>query len=369
MYDLQPAILRTNKQINKESRRVLYIENLFVLVKYPQGFGLDEVLTEDLTLLAAKEDDVRCFRSDLLISLHVDLCLPGKIDFPIESQIVIAANELPVFCRLLKRFDDKISGFLSGLILSLGVFPSYTLDVDASAHMKKSSRVSWKSRPLLQQRKLLEPFAGLHSMTNLKIADMDGKTQYINVKLMEDVKKRASRAPYSMEEVLDTSAKINEKGNEAFRAGDFALAQSLYESALVTREEGSRYLEEGELAGQTYLLQATGLLGLRIGSNLVAALLRLQQWTAAHEKATKVINMVEKTGKNIVFEPGALAKLYHRRALASQGMGKMARAVEEIHEALSFDPKNTQMKAKLKEWKLQPKDPNQVQAALKALTM
>lgn len=364
MYDLQPAILRTNKQINKESRRVLYNENLFVLVKYPQGFGLDEVLTQDLTLLAAKEDDVRCFRSDLLISLHVDLCLPG-----IESQIVIAANELPVFCRLLKRFDDKISGFLSRLILSLGVFPSYTLDVDASAHMRKSSRVSWKPRPLLQQRKLLEPFAGLHSMTNLKIADMDGKTQYINVKLVEDVKKRASRAPYIMEEVLDISAKINEKGNEAFRAGDFALAQSLYESALVAREDGSRYLEEGELAGQTHLLQATGLLGFRIGSNLVAALLRLQQWTAAHEKATTVINMVEKIGKNIVFEPGALAKLYHRRALASQGMGKMARAVKEIQEALSFDPKNTQMKAKLKEWKLQSKDPNQVQAALKALTM
>ncbi|KAL9135461.1 MAG: hypothetical protein Q9175_003348 [Cornicularia normoerica] len=112
-------------------------------------------------------------------------------------------------------------------------------------------------------------------MTDLKIGDAGGKTNYIDAQLMRDVKERASRPAYSTEEVLDTSAKIKEPGNEAFRAA--------------SGQEGS------------------------------------------------------------VFDLGKVVKLYHRRALASEGMGKMARAVEEIREALCLDPNNTQIEAKLKE--------------------
>ena len=54
--------------------------------------------------------------------------------------------------------------------------------------------------------------------------------------------------------------------------------------------------------------------------------------------------------KKIVFDPGEMAKFYHRRALASKRMGKTARAVEEVRKALCLDPKNTKMKANL-EWK------------------
>ena len=94
----------------------------------------------------------------------------------------------------------------------------------------------------------------------------------------------------------------------------------------------------------------------------------------AHKGATKVIEhmrSVEGTEMEIQFDIRQVVKLYYRRALASEGMGNMARAVEEIREALRLDPNNTRLKAKLREWKMQEDSAKRarVQAALKALTM
>lgn len=158
-----------------------------------------------------------------------------------------------------------------------------------------------------------------------------------------------------MGEILDKSTKIKDKGNEAFRAGDFTLADSLYNLAMENLDTGTRYLNThrregvpGDMPEKIYL-RAHFLLVHRICFNSVAALLCLQQWMAAHEKANTSIGMIESAAKEIVFDPGEMAKFYHRRALASKGMGKTARAVEEVRKALCLDPKNTKMKANLKE--------------------
>ena len=104
----------------------------------------------------------------------------------------------------------------------------------------------------------------------------------------------------------------------------------------------------------------------RILSNLVVTLLHLQRWVDAHTKATNFLgcmDIIESSKEKTLISPGELAKLHHQRALASEGMGRTDRAIEEMHEALCLDPTNTRMKAKLKEWKLQ-----RVQAGLKAWT-
>ncbi|CAD6577001.1 MAG: hypothetical protein ASARMPREDX12_008077 [Alectoria sarmentosa] len=376
LYDFQPAILLTNKQINKEARHFLYDENLFVLIRAPQSVEFESIWLEELTPLATKEDKVCCFRSALRISLQVDIGVQVKRDLRLESQVVIAANELPVLCSILKKIDNEGPGILSDLKLVLAIFPSYQLDVDAFAHTGPSSRGSWNPRSLSQQRRLLEPFAMLHSMTNLEIADVNGDTQNIDAQLMVDVKKRASRS-LSTEEVLDGSAKIKEQGNKAFHAGNFELAYSLYMSALGNIEAGERYLDEryfdtstreGALAEQKYF-QAHFLMASRIWSNSIAALLRLQRWTAAHKKATIGIEKIKSVRGEITFDPGEVAKIYFRRALSSEGMGKNSRAIEEVREALSLDPNNAKMKAKLQEWKLQARNPKQVEAVLRALTV
>ena len=54
-----------------------------------------------------------------------------------------------------------------------------------------------------------------------------------------------------------------------------------------------------------------------------------------------------------MFDYGKIAKLYYRRALASEGIGKMAQAVGEIGKVLRLDPKDTKIKAELKESRLQ----------------
>lgn len=369
LYDLQPAILSTNQQINKEGHSILYNDNLFVLVRYPYVFEFVPEFwaeTVDLTLIATGENEV-C--SGLSISMQVDLGVigyPEDLVFRAESQFVIAANELPVLCGCLKKLDnegdDEDLRFFTTLKLVLKIFPSYRLGVDAFVNREKSSRVSRSPRSLPQQRKLLEPFAALHSVKDPEIADVDGKTQYVDAQLVEYVKEMARQPPDSMSEVLDKSSKLKEQGNQAFRSGDFTLADSLYTLAKDNLDTGIRYCSSASKEGvpsdmpETTYFRAHFLLALQISFNSVAALLCLQQWMAAHEKATMIIGHINLAEKEIRLDPGEMAKIYRRRALASKGMGETARAVEEIHEA------RTKMAAT---WK----DSKQLRAALKTLTI
>ena len=346
LYNFQPAILLTNKRINIEARRLLYDENMFVLVRYPPVFPWDALRIRDLTLLAVKEDEVHCSMSSSRISLRVDL----KYDIPyheheqfMKPRFVMAANELEILCKSLERLDQKCPGFFIGLNVKLGIFPRYQLVANASAITGLSRPLVWVSRPFPEQRILLEPFSTLHSVKNLEIASVDGKTERIDAQLMEEVKERASGLPPSIEEVMVTTTKIEDHGNEAFRARDFLRASILYKSAW-----------ENLKARKYYYYRETRLqLGLRIRSSLVAALLRLQLWSEAHKTATGQIKEIARNEDiewEIDYDPCDLAKIYYQRALASEGMEKLTQAVEEIREALRFDPNNMEMKARLEEW-------------------
>ena len=381
LFDFQPKILLVNKQINKEARGFLYRDNLFVLIRYPYviepEFWTDLDLTLDLTQVAAGANAVSKFRSALLISLQVDFRVPADDIFHDESQFVIAGSELPVFCRILKQLDNVINDereSIPGFRLVLRMFPSYRLGADAFVNTRSSKRLSKRPHSLPHQRALLEPFVALHGITKIEIADGDGKGQYIDAQLMADIKERASQPPDSMKVILNESDKIKVKGNEAFRASDFSLAYSLYSLALQNLNSGRRYLNtdtrEGvpsDMPEETYY-RAHLLLAMRIRSNSVAALLHLQQWVTAHERATEIIEKIRFAKGEISINPDEVVKIHHRRALASKGMGKIPHAVEEIREALSLDPRNTRMKAELKEW-LYAMNQKEVQAAMKALSM
>ena len=289
-----------------------------------------------MTLLAVGENQVRCFRSKLLVSLQVDLGLIGAPEdyvFGAESQFVVAADEIPVLCRGLKKLDNEGDNeelrLFSMIELVLRMFPSYRLDVEAFVNIEPSRRVLWIPHSLPQQRKLLEPFATLHSITNMKVTDVEGKTQYVDAQLAEDVKETARRLD-SMGEILDESTKIKERGNEAFRAGDFTLADSLYKLAMDNLDTGARYCSQGSKEGvsgdmpeQTYF-RAHFLLALQICSNSIAALLRLRQWEAAHNKAIEAIEKIKLAEMEISLDPGVVAKIHHRRVLASNGMRETA---------------------------------------------
>ena len=252
-HDFQPAILRTSKHINSEARRFLYNDNLFVLVRYSHAHRdpFDLLRTQGLTLLAAKADEVDCFRSSLRISMHVDLYIQGREDSGVESQFVIAANELLFFCKILRQLNNKWPGLLAALNLVLGVFPSSQLHIEASEDIGPSRQITWSPRSLTQQRILLEPFTTLHSMLEFNIADVHGKTERLDARLMQNVKKQATQSPNSMEGSMATIAQLKEQGNEAFRAGDFLLANKLYGSTMQTM---TSYLttanHKGELTAQ-----------------------------------------------------------------------------------------------------------------------
>lgn len=361
LYDFQPAILLTNKKINNEAHRFLYNHNLFVLVRYPPTPPLDALLTGEIAPLPVKEDEVHCSLSSSRLSLCVDIHVHDLVDeelnnFLVEPGFVMAANELGILCKILVRLDQEFPGFLTRLNLKLGIFAGHQLIANASATTESSSPLVWKSRPSPEQRMLLEPFSTLHSVKNFDLASMDGKTECIDAQLMKDVKERAGRLSPSMEEVAVTASKLEDQGNEAFRAGDFLHACVLYRSAWGNLKGWIYYHHRAFSIDQPEFNEgnrARVQVGLRIRSSLVAALLRLQLWSEAHMSAAEEIKAMVDTrtfGSVYYYDLRDVAKLYYLGALASEGMGKLTQAVKEIREAMRCDPNNTEMKATFDEW-------------------
>ena len=342
LYDFQPAILRTNKRINSEARRFLYDENLFVRVRYSSGFTDSELLTRGLTLLADEEDDERCSSYPSPISLRVDLIHHGRRKLPLKLNpiFMMAAQELEVLCKYLEKFDQEWPGFLMDLKVKVGIFPRF-----------------WSSRPFPQQRILLEPFNILHSVNNFEIISMDGNIERIDATLMKEVKEKAGGLPPSIEGVVIAATKIEDYGNEAFRAGDFWHAAALYKSAW--DDLGARhYYYRQRLSNPAEFFESDrGRLHVRLRL-WVATLLCLQLWNEAHKTATQEIKSIagiKDFGSGTYCGPSDLAKLYYLRAQASEGMGKLTQAVEDIREALRFDPNNMEMKTKWEKWAIRAK--------------
>ena len=352
LYDFQPAILLTNKRINSEARRFLYDDNMFVLVRSNLKNHLGVLRTSGLTLLAAKEDETRFFRSSLRIAIHVDLDLryTGWENDPLESRFVIAAHELWHFCKILDRFDNQWQIFPQ-LHVTLGIFPYCQQDVDSSGITGLSKPMVWGSRPFPEQRMLLEPFGTLHSLKNLDITSVDGKTERIDAQLIKCIKERAGRLLPSIEELMVTTTNIEDQGNEAFHTGDLVQAASLYKSARKNLKAG--YYWTADDFPEHSVICVHHRLKLRIMSKLIAVLLRLQLWSKASKKTTKGIKEITITkhvAGGTLYDTGELAKLYYQMALASEGMGDLSQAVEQIREALRFHPTNMEMKAKLEKW-------------------
>lgn len=176
-----------------------------------------------------------------------------------------------------------------------------------------------------------------------------------------------------MEEVLDTATEFEEQGNEPFWLGDFGLACSWYVAALKSMDESNRYLtgiQEMKFAGQTHVEIHLRFEYDSIGSPRSFACNSGKPLT--RKDASEIledIEYIQLITEKTVFGPAETAKLHLRRALTSEGMGRMARAVGEICDVISLDPINTRMKVELREWKPKVKEPKQIQAALEALTI
>lgn len=333
-YDFQPAILLANKRIYNEARHFLYNDNLFVIVRSagcpnPYSRPMDGFQRPVVTQLAAKKDEIRSLKSARRISMHVDV-LYRKEDLRNASYFVIAGHERPVFCKFLKQLDNTaIPGFLSELRLVLGILPSHQMNVQTSTKTMTSSRVVRNPLSLPEQRMLLEPFAILHSVRNVTIVAVNGRTKCLDKQLIEDVKRSAARSPDSMEEALIAASKIKDQGNEVFRAGNFQIAYEMYDSAWVEiRARVRDFMLESEKdhpLGSTNF-DAHFLLMLRLLSNSAAAAICLQQWEAAHEKTTQAIKTLEtimellrNLGREFICDPSEVATIYRRRSRASEG--------------------------------------------------
>ena len=348
MYDFQPAILTTSKRINDEARRVLYNDNKFVLVRYHvrgDFHHFHHLWDPNLTPLSLKSDHVRYFWSTQTVSLHVDLYLNGLERLCAEPQFVIAVDELPLFCRALERHITVSPDLFAGLELGLSDSSFHQLDVDDSLMTASTRLAGWSPHSLMQKRMLLEPFTMIRGLKTFTIAVLNGKTGDFDARLIEAIKKRVCRLPATMEEVFVQTASIEDRANEAYRAGHLWLAKSLYDLAeedlaatLFKTEniEGAHNI--GSKTGHTYFW-----MWVRLRSSQLAALLGVQYWEAAFAQADELIGYLKRIkdgriGITIKRDEEEVKKLYRLRNLAREGMEKEVQDMNEHCAALQLDP-------------------------------
>jgi tetratricopeptide (TPR) repeat protein len=120
--------------------------------------------------------------------------------------------------------------------------------------------------------------------------------------------------------LLATADEIKQRGNEAFKAGSNDLAANLYGDAIRAAREASK--DEDAQPEASKLLVS-------LHSNVAAAFLKLEQWDAAIQAASSVLEVESD-------HPKAL----YRRGVARKHLRQRGEAKEDLVRAVKLDPKN-----------------------------
>lgn len=150
----------------------------------------------------------------------------------------------------------------------------------------------------------------------------------------------------SSDDAAAVVAKIRERGNKFFAAGDLTLAVATYDQAIALQPS-----PPAPALAACY-------------GNRAAAQIKLKAFMFAERDATSALQLVEKLAdtKSVVLR----LKVLYRRAVARKAQGKLAGAVEDLRSVLTLQPTNAQAVALLKETEAEITKRNEQQASAAA---
>ena len=179
IYRFNPAILRTNKQIESEARRVLYYENLLVRI-HSDGSVLSSqefqssfiAATYGLPILAGGDFTLRAKYPAMEVNLLTIYSPPdGFLNYGEtgywQDCFLIASDDLPTFCWILLMHGQSRHQPLEELTIAIEM----THDIDMIAD-KNDVTVSHQVdvKPMSPRiSRLLEPFRSLHYLKAVHI--------------------------------------------------------------------------------------------------------------------------------------------------------------------------------------------------------
>ena len=310
MYHFHPAILAVSRQINHEAGQTLR-ENLFV--KYTtmtSQYEMDDLQFRGLPIVAEGDSASRVTysASELTMIRVKETC----DSWPLVH--MFAGDDMTTFCRILSRRG------LFGTSLSIAI--------------------TGTAKTTTSKLKLLEPFRRLNSIGSVRInAQID--VEY-KMNLIAKMSEKKSEVNHFVQEMQNTI----EEGDQAASVHDFSTAISRYERTFEDNQdyiaittEWDNVLKKGRFSGQTY---HTAFVQTRLALNIKLAntYLRLKNHTRAHQWISLALAQINPFGQLHGAPPSGAkcASIYSIAAQASEGLGLVQRAVDEMKEAVRHDP-------------------------------
>ena len=269
-----------------------------------------------------------CAMSAELIHLDSNISIQRTEEIQVY---IIASDDLRLFCY--------------GLVLqhsTLGECLHQYLAFKIIVHRMFDDMLTSNPARLSAQRRLLEPFTLLHSISQFEI------TGTANLEYCAKISAKVSCVCPTQKEFLSKVLKLRDKGHEYARQSDLRSAIEIYKMAislLLTICYGPKITDVGEYFDKwQHNLEYTYL---NIEGNLAISHYRLHEFEEAHFWACRATIPVDsKHGKPKRFE-NCYAKLVYLKAIASTLLDKRPQAVEELCEGLKHVRKEVYKDQKL----------------------
>ncbi|CAF9906279.1 hypothetical protein IMSHALPRED_004154 [Imshaugia aleurites] len=338
-YDLQLAILATNRQIHDEGTAILRENKFISIVTSWTSFKQDILVQGKFPTIVEGQihDTVRLPAPYMIVVLDF---MGGDSNPDVFYDYLTCLDDLPHLCRLLFYASCQFGNFTVLMNITLAIH-------DPSGEPKTVV-------PKKLQEELMMPFAVLKGLGQLTVKGARNNA-------VEKGLRKAMKIPNpTAAEYLESAAKLKDAGNVAFKAGDYRGSIRSYIQAYEAMHfivEDKRfaimldgYFASSPLIGGRFKGQRGDLVRHHLGSqlnwNILQAYLKMEDWEQAYLWGERAISDFEHMdvqqsivdGTPNLVTSAEKAKVYWRMAVASKALDRRQVWVRSLMKAYSFAP-------------------------------
>ena len=246
-----------------------------------------------------------------------------------RPKVMVVADDLLESCKIL-IYELLKAGHRNAQIDNTCSLETTMLLVDVLPMTDRHNSSGEQLRPAV--RKLLEPLCFLHNL-GIVIIESSAPKRYI-----DEVKQRIQRQAPSSQELVHSMSLLKEQGDMNLLSNDLNSAALQYEVALDQFWAGCHWgvrnetVVGGSLRG-IRVSTALRLLETRLHLGLAIANYRLRKYAAAHQWTNRILRDHKGTDYSI-------SHLWYYRALASERLGELKYAYEEMRQAQLRQPRD-----------------------------
>ncbi|KAK6346687.1 hypothetical protein TWF696_006805 [Orbilia brochopaga] len=361
-YSAALSLLRTNRQIYREARKVFYALNTFVLIHTPWEQAKTHVATEGNVSIVVHDGAAAHFNHHSLI---VTIEAPYTLEkFPCMHEFVVLVEDgdLDRFCRSWYYSSINMPILNSHLVVTVALRDPY---VAASPFPITAT----PSIPRAIQSRLLDPFGQIKGLNKFSIVPTDSENQVIqpDSDILEKLTDTMSIPLDPPHVCLARATELKERGNEALNVNRPADAVELYNAAFHAihilidgkdrRVHGDQFFDVHISAPGPFHDQHAGtartILRVRLVANTILAYLKLKDYEMAIHTGMRTIGIIrvsigldpEDGASDPAMEAmlgfpaaGEMGKIYYRTGMAFKAMDETSEARRLLKVAAVYLP-------------------------------